>query len=50
MTSDDLNDRVAFLERKNKELKTELKKKDERLSELTTTVKVLRRLNGEQNG
>jgi hypothetical protein len=48
MSSDAL-DRMEFLERKNKDLKLELKKKDERISELTTTVKVLRRLNGEGN-
>lgn len=47
MTSDVLQERVAFLDRKNKELKLELKKKDERLSELEITVRVLRRLNGE---
>jgi hypothetical protein len=41
--------RVEFLERKNKELKLELKKKDERLNELEITVRVLRKLNGEKN-
>lgn len=45
-------DRLDFLERKNKELNLELKKKTERISELTTTVRVLRKLNGdsEQHG
>jgi hypothetical protein len=42
-----MSDRVTFLEQKNKELKLELKKKNERLSELEITVKVLRKLNGE---
>ncbi|OQA56529.1 MAG: hypothetical protein BWY42_00948 [Candidatus Omnitrophica bacterium ADurb.Bin277] len=49
MTSASLEDRVAFLEKKNKELKLELKKKDERLNDLNTTIKVLRRLNGESH-
>ncbi len=44
---DATQERVEFLERKNKELKLELKKKDERLSELEITVRVLKRLNGE---
>lgn len=48
MIEDTLEERVEFLERKNKDLKLELKKKTERINELTTTVKVLRRLNGEQ--
>lgn len=48
MTPEQVQDRLDFLERKNKELKLELKKKDERLSDLSTTIKVLRRLNGEQ--
>ena len=47
MSSEAMQDRVAFLDRKNKELKLELKKKDERLSEREVTVRVLRRLNGE---
>jgi hypothetical protein len=47
MTPEEIQDRVSFLDRKNKELKNELKKKDERISDLTAMVKVLRRLNGE---
>lgn len=47
MSSEAMQERVAFLDKKNKELKLELKKKDERLSELEITVRVLRRLNGE---
>lgn len=46
---ENLKDRAEFLERKNDDLVRELKKKSDRLKELEITIKVLRRLNGEEN-
>lgn len=44
---DNLKDRAEFLQKKNDDLVRELKKKNQRLEELEITIKVLRRLNGE---
>lgn len=48
----ELKERIEYLEKKNRELVLENKKKSERLKELEITVKVLRRFNSEeeQNG
>lgn len=48
----EIKERIEYLEKKNRELVLENKKKSERLKELEITLKVLRRFNSEdeQNG